>query len=83
MYTDMKKEVNTLTLLELRSRLDLSQLETAKMIGISVGAYWKAENGKPISRKIADQICTALQNPSPIEGLNIAPRPIKRPKLVV
>ena len=79
----MGKEVMVLTLLEIRSQLDLSQLETAKMIGISVGAYWKAEKGEAISRKTANRICTALKKFGPIEGLKISPRPIKRPTKLV
>lgn len=69
-----------MTLLEIRANMDLSQLEAAKMAGVSVGVYWKAENGKPISRKIALKICSAFKvDLSLVEGLIIAPRPIKRP----
>lgn len=69
-----------MTLLELRSNLDLSQLEAAKIAGISAGVYCKAENGRPVSKKIALKICTAFKvNLPSVDGLVIAPRPIKRP----
>jgi len=68
------------TLLYLRAEKDLSQIEAAKMIGISVGSYSNAETGKPISPKIAKLIGEAFEiDPHQIKGLKIAPRRIKRP----
>jgi len=68
------------TLLHLRSERDLSQMETAKMIGISIGSYSNAENGKPVSKKTAQLIGKAFDiDPKQIDELNIAPRRIKRP----
>jgi transcriptional regulator with XRE-family HTH domain len=68
------------TLLAIRASHDLSQEEAAKMAGISAPAYWKAENGRKISPQTAKKICEAFEiNLAMIEGLNIAPRRIKRP----
>lgn len=72
------------TLLYIRAEKNLSQREAARIAAISVGAYCKAETGKRIDRKTADQICSAFKiDLSLVEGLDIAPRRIKRPKSVV
>lgn len=72
-----------LTLLAIRAEKNLSQIEAAKMAEISVGAYNNAENGKPISLRTAKRIGKAFDvDPFTLEGLQIAPRRIKRPKLV-
>lgn len=69
------------SLLAIRAGMNLSQIEAAKMIGISTGAYSNAERGKLISEKTASLIRIGFDiEPQLVKKiLNVAPRRIKRP----
>lgn len=71
------------TLLAIRLSMNLSQTEVAKQAGISVAAYWRAENGENVHVQTARKICKVFNvETSAVENLNIAPRRLKKLPMV-
>lgn len=67
---------NVPSLLEVRLAYDLSLREAAEHVGVALQTFCNAENGIPITKAKAKQICEGFN--MPVEGIKTLPRRLKK-----